>query len=249
MERLSQSIGGSFGRFLGREAPASPEQVAAYENEEPPREGVGESSVPQPSDRLLSMTGSPVYEGVPVAQRPRHQQISCMTCSQSLEPQQRQLRCHMCSAWIHDCCVETLHIGSKWNADMCLTCQQGMTKQLRVISAQELKKGHHWDQDEWIQVLRDCAAADTGYGITRNKDLNELEIRLARAFQSGINLYKDASPGSSPTEDEASGRLTPVAEVTAPVPEEPPEELPLRGRRVRVGQEELKIRRLLIEPE
>ena len=226
MERLSQSIGGSFGRLLGRETQAPQGQIAAYEGEEPSRIGVGELSVPQPSERLLSMTGSPVYEGVPVAKRPRHQQISCMTCSQSLEPQQRQLRCHVCSAWIHDYCVETLHIGSKWNADMCLTCQQGMTKQLRVISAQELRKGHHWDQDKWIRVLRDCVAAETGYGITRNKDLNELEIRLARAIQSGINLYKDANLGSSPTEAEASGGLTPVAEVTAPVPEEPPEELP-----------------------
>ena len=132
----------------------------------------------------------------------------------------------MCSSWIHDCCVETLHIGSMWNADMCLTCQQGMTRQLRVISAQELKRGHHWDQDEWIQVLRDCAAAETGYGVSRNKDMNELEIRLARAFQSGINVCKDALPGLSPTEAGASGVPTPVANVTTQIPEELPEELP-----------------------
>ena len=68
MERLTQSIGGSFGRLLGREAQAPQGQIAAFEGEEPSRVGVGESSVPQPADRLLSMTGSPVYEGVPEAQ-------------------------------------------------------------------------------------------------------------------------------------------------------------------------------------
>ena len=142
MERFTQSIGGSFGRLIRRENPASPGQLVAIEAQESVRGN------PQPGEHLMNMLGSPVYEGVPVADRPRYQQISCMTCSQALEPQQRHLKCHVCSSWIHDLCVETLRIGSMWNADMCLTCQQGMTRQLKVISAQEFKKGHHWNQDQ-----------------------------------------------------------------------------------------------------
>ena len=177
----------------------------------------------------MSMLGSPVYEGVPVAQRPPHQQIRCMTCSQTLEPEQRRLICHVCSSWMHDCCIETLNIGSNWKADMCLTCQQSMTRQLRVISAQEVKKGRQWNQDEWFQDLKVLVGAGTGYGITRNRDMNELELTLARALQSGLHNYRDAQPASTTdgetarTDDlrEQPGEPTPIATATAPLVEEP----------------------------
>ena len=106
---------------------------------------MGERPAPQPAEQASSSFGPQVYEGVPVAERPRHKQIGCETCSQSFEPQQRRVKCHVCSLWIYDECVEILHIGSKWNAEMCLACQQRLTRKLRVISAIELKKGHHWD--------------------------------------------------------------------------------------------------------
>ena len=120
MERLSQSFGGRLGRLILGDTPQSPAQGAARTDQGSARAsvGVGERLAPQPAERLMSMMGSPVYEGVPVAQRPRHQQISCMTCNQALEPEQRQLKCHVCSSWIHDSCIETLQIGSKWNADV-----------------------------------------------------------------------------------------------------------------------------------
>ena len=155
-------------------------------------ESLGERPAPRPAEHLMSMLGPPVYEGVPVAQRPTHRQISCMTCSQRLEPQQRQVRCHVCLSWMHDHCIETLRIGSKWNADMCLTCQQGMTRQLKAISAQELQKGRHWNQDGWFENFQELAAADLGYATSNNRDLNELEMTLARALRRGLNVYQDA---------------------------------------------------------
>ena len=151
----------------------------------------------------MSMSGPPVYEGVPVAQRPTHQQISCMTCSQALQPHQRQVRCNVCASYIHDRCVEVLHIGSKWNADMCLTCQQGMTRQLKAISAQELQKGRHWNQDEWFEVFQELAAADLEYEISNNRDLNALEMTLVAAIRSRLNVYQDAQPAST-TDGEAA---------------------------------------------
>ena len=112
-------------RFIRRESPALSEQLAAIQDQElvSTSVGVGEPQVPQPSERMPNTRRPPVYEGVPVAQRPNHQQTGCTTCGQVLEPQQRQLTCHVCSSWIHDTCVEILNIGSKWNVQMCLTCQ------------------------------------------------------------------------------------------------------------------------------
>ena len=191
---------------LPESVPASPEQEVEVAGQAPAImiDSLSERQAPQPSERLRSMHGPPVYEGVPVAQRPTHRQISCMTCSQRLEPQQRQVRCHVCLSWIHDHCIETLRIGSKWNADMCLTCQQGMTRQLKAISAQELQKGRHWNQDGWFENFQELAAADLGYATSNNRDLNELEMTLARALRSGLNVYDDGVPASTTDGDAAA---------------------------------------------
>jgi len=149
--------------------------------------GVGNQPGPQPADGLQCKFASPAYGGVPVAKRPPHQQIRCMTCNQSLEEEQQMIKCHVCSSLIHDICVETLRIGQSWKADMCLTCQQALTKQLKVISAQEKRKAKKIDQDDWFQNFKECVDADVDYGNTRNRDLNEVEIALARALRSGLS--------------------------------------------------------------
>ena len=89
---MLQTIGGRFGRLILGDIPVSPVQVAANADQGSASAsvGMGERPNPQPAEGLMSMLGSPVYEGVPVAQRPRHQQIRCMTCNQTLEPEQRQ---------------------------------------------------------------------------------------------------------------------------------------------------------------
>ena len=107
---------------------------------------------------------------------------------------------------------------------MCLTCQQTMTKQLKVISAQEKRKAKVFDQDEWFQNFKACVDADVDYGTTRNKDLNEVEIALGRAIGSGLHTYQYART-SSTTDGEAAqpedlreqpGAPTPIATAKGP---------------------------------
>ena len=76
------------------------------------------STVIPPVEHTFTTRGPPVYEGVPVAQRPTHQQVCCMTCSQALRLDERQVICFVCSSWIHAHCVEVLNIGETWRADM-----------------------------------------------------------------------------------------------------------------------------------
>ena len=86
MERLTQS---RFGRLILGDTPVSPVQAAANADQGSASAsvGMGERPAPQPAERGSSSLGPQVYEGVPVAQRPRHQQISCETCNQTLEPE------------------------------------------------------------------------------------------------------------------------------------------------------------------
>ena len=140
------------------EAAASAEMQAASSS----TAAVGEQFGPQRADGLQSKSASLAYGGIPVAKRPPYQQIRCMTCNQSLEPEQQMLKCHVCSSWIHDICIESLRIGETWRADMCLGCQQAMTKQLKVISAQEKRKARVFDPDRWFQNFKACVEADTG---------------------------------------------------------------------------------------
>ena len=114
------------------------------------------------AEHTLRRSGPPIYEGVPTANLPTHQQINCMTCNQALRPHQRQILCYVCSSYVHHGCVEVLNIGYKYNADMCLMCQQGITRQLRVITAIELQKGRRWNPSEWFAVFLDCVDIDNG---------------------------------------------------------------------------------------
>ena len=104
---------------------------------------------PIPSaDHTLRRSGPPMYEGVPTANLTTHQQINCMTCNQALRPSQRQALCYICTSYVHHWCMESLEIGHKYKADMCLICQQGIQRQLRVIVAIELQKGRRWNPSE-----------------------------------------------------------------------------------------------------
>ena len=117
--------------------------------------GMGERQDPQPMNvRPRGFGAEPhSHEGVSQAERPRQRQIGCETCSLSFEPHHRRTKCHMCSLWMHEECTEQVNIGTKWHADMCLSCQQRVTRKLRVISAIELRRGNRWDQDQWFAYL------------------------------------------------------------------------------------------------
>ena len=107
------------------------------------------------------------YGGVSVADRPRQRQIGCETCGQTFEPQDARVRCPVCSLWIHDDCVETLSIGFRWCAEMCLACQQRSTRRLRVIKALELRRGNRWNADDWFHALREAVRIGGEYGMCR----------------------------------------------------------------------------------
>ena len=98
---------------------------------------------PIPSaEHTLRRSGPPMYEGIPTANLPTHQQINCMTCNQALRHSQPQVLCYICTSYVHHGCMESLSIGDRHNADMCLTCQQGIQKQLRCIAMIELSLIH-----------------------------------------------------------------------------------------------------------
>ena len=101
------------------------------------------------------------------------------------------MKCHGCRNWIHEGCVELMDIGTSWNADMCLTCKFKATRMLRVVSAVEFSQGHNWNQDEWFVTLLHKLSEGSGCGISRNKDLNELEIFMASAIIDGLRYRPD----------------------------------------------------------
>ena len=128
---------------------------------------------------LRESRGPLIREGVPLAERPTHQQVSCMTCNLSLQEHERHQICPVCTSWIHTHCVEVLDIGVMFRADMCLICQQDIVRRLKAISAIERRRGINWDQDVWFGALRDLVECNQGFGISNNRDLNDLEIRLS----------------------------------------------------------------------
>ena len=148
MERVSKRLG----RLILGDTPVSPMQQATDAGRESAeaRTGMSERQVAQPEESRPRGFEPHVYEGVSVAERPRQKQIGCETCGQSLEPHQRRIKCHVGGLWIHDVCLETLQIGDKWNADMCLACQQRLTRKLRVIKAIELRRAVPWCADRWV---------------------------------------------------------------------------------------------------
>ena len=138
MEIVSKRLG----RLILRDTPASPMQQATDAGQESAlaRTGMSETQVARPEQSRQRGFEPHVHEGVAVAERPRQKQTGCETCGLSLEPQQRRVKCHVCSLWIHDGCIETLYIGQHWNADMCLACQQRLTRKLRVVKAIEIRR-------------------------------------------------------------------------------------------------------------
>ena len=151
MEIVSRRLG----RLILGDSPVSPMQnpTGADRESAGASAGMGERQLPQPPEHGPRGFGPQVQEGVSMAERPRHRQIGCETCGQSLELYERKTKCQVCCLWIHDGCSETLCIGSKWYAEMCLTCHQKTTRKLRVVSAIERRRGHHWDQDRWSSNL------------------------------------------------------------------------------------------------
>merc|ERR1711989_119506 len=112
--------------------------------------------------------------------------------------------------------------GYSWRAEMCLACQQRSTRKLRVIKALELRRGNRWNGDEWFQDLQVNVRNGGEYGISRNRDQNELESTLAKAILSGLNCYEQRDPVAS-TEDAADDAEQEArAEVMDTVPKTPP---------------------------
>ena len=168
---------------------------------------------PIPSaDHTLRRSGPPRYDGIPTANLPTHQQINCMTCNQQLRHSQRQVVCHVCTSYVHEGCTETLSIGTRYKADMCLVCQQGIQRQIRCISVVERERGPRWDQDEWFNTFLGCVEANIGYGVSSNCDLNDLEMKLANAIRRGLHYDRTSDSSTS------SGTPTPVAKPKAPSP-------------------------------
>ena len=131
-ERMRTILSGRLGRMvLGDTSPPSTVQEAPREGAAASARmqaassssaGMGERPIPQPAEglQLQCKFSSPAYGGVPVAKRPPHRQIRCTTCNQTLDEEEPMFKCHVCSSWMHDTCVEVLRIGQTWKADMCL---------------------------------------------------------------------------------------------------------------------------------
>ena len=181
-----QFVSGRIGRLITGDTPLSPMQ-----NPTGAARGMGEQGFPQPLEEMSRGLGPQVREGMSMADRPRVRQVGCETCGQIMEDFERKAKCQVCSFWTHDACFEKLCIGSMWYAEMCLTCHQKTTRKLRVISKIERKKGQPWNQDRWFKQFFNLIRTG-GHGATRNKDLNELEISLAKAVMNGLRYYRDA---------------------------------------------------------
>ena len=56
----------------------------------------------------------------------------CETCQTYVYPQEG-LRCPGCEKWTHEHCQVKLDIGYRFHAWLCLTCNQEMSRNLRII--------------------------------------------------------------------------------------------------------------------
>ena len=139
-------------------------------------EGVRQDTTSVRGVSPLRSRGPLIREGVPLAERPTHQQVSCTTCNMSLQEHEQHQTCPVCTSWIHTHCVEVLDIGDMFRVDMCLNCQQDIVRRLRAISAIERRRGVNWDQDEWFGALRELVQSNQGDGISNNTDFNDLEL-------------------------------------------------------------------------
>ena len=62
---------------------------------------------------------------------------------------------------------------------------------LRVLSAVESTQWHRWNEEEWFGTFLNQLNEGLGYGRSRNEDLNELEIFMARAIMDGLRYWQD----------------------------------------------------------
>ena len=101
-----------------------------------------------------------------------------------------------------------------------------------MISAIELRRGNRWDQDDWFKHFLNFVVIQTGSGESTNRDLNELELLLARAVINGLIYGRNADAPVSSTDGETAGpedpeeppgEPTPIAKAEAPREEEPPQ--------------------------
>ena len=160
-------------------------------------------------------------EGGSHADRPRHRQLSCETCCLRLDLNQNRTQCSGCRLWIHDTCTERLKLGTRYQATMCLICQQKATRMFRVANAVELSQGRIWDQDAWFDDLLVAVQFGTSYAVSSNKDLNKLELFMVRVVVNGLPYRQETSEGDDQAEDvgerqsdgteQASGEPTPIA--------------------------------------
>merc|ERR1711867_102532 len=107
---------------------------------------------------------------------------------------------------------------------MCLACQQRATRKLRVIEALELRRGNRWVGDDWFRDLQVNVKNGGEYGISRNRDLNELESTFARAILNDLNCYEQRDPVASTTDAGDEGEQQARAEVLDNVPKAPSQE-------------------------
>merc|ERR1711867_18339 len=105
---------------------------------------------------------------------------------------------------------------------MCLACQQRATRKLRVIKALELRRGNRWVADDWFHDLQVNVRNGGEYGVSRNRDLNELESTLAKAILNGLNCYEQRDLVASTTDAADEGEQEARAEVLDTVPKTPP---------------------------
>ena len=187
MEGLTRSLGQMLG---GNQLQVA--TLAAQESQEVSAAGSegGDQENPEVRTRGVRMERSP-DEGVPQARRHRLRQISCETCCLRVENYHHLLKCCGCRNWVHEGCLEVLDIGTPWHADVCLTCNFQVTRMLRVVNAVEFSQGHRWNQYEWFETLQHKLSVGIGYGISGNKDMNELEFFMAKAILNGLRYRKD----------------------------------------------------------
>ena len=79
-----------------------------------------------------------------------------------------------------------------------------VNENLRVIQAIELRKGKRWKPDIWFKHFYKSVRAGADYGVSRNRDLNELESLLAKAIMNGLHYYRDAQAPASTTDGDES---------------------------------------------
>ena len=219
-ERVSKRIG----RLILGDTPLSPTMQAteAGQGSAKASAAMEGQQVPQQPAQGSNEFESRMVEGVSVADRPRQQQTGCETCGQSLEPHDARVRCAVCTLWTHRECVETLRIGYSWRAEMCLTCEQRASRKLRVIKAIELRRGNRWVPDDWFRDLLHDVLQGGAYGISGNRDLNELESTFGRALQNQLNCYelRDPLPETEEVRDETEQQAR--EEGVENVPKTPP---------------------------